>query len=123
MSAPLVIALALLGCHKTTPSKPESKAATAPAVVAPPATPPPKPAQIELPPDEQVLRDTMPEIVRLARMAGYPINPKKFVITKEVDAYEKDECNATVHVNKSWFKVTAVYRRVEDFWKFRGLAD
>jgi hypothetical protein len=80
----------------------------------------------DLPPDGQVLRDTLPYIVRVARLAALPVNPKKFVITKEIDSYEKDECNATVQWSKQGVRpwtVTAVYQRNGDFWKLRTLSN
>jgi hypothetical protein len=113
-----VVAFSLTsGCRET--SAPLTSQPS-PAIVEPPVA---AVRNLDPPADGQVLRDTMPEIVRLARLGRYPINPKKFVITKEADPYEKDECNATVHVNKTWFKVTAVYRRAGDFWKLRGLSN
>lgn len=79
----------------------------------------------ELPPDGQVLRDTMREVVRLARMGCNVTMKDPVVISKKMDPYEKDTCTAVVRTRcGDWsFNVGAHYKREGTFWRLKGVSN
>ena len=79
----------------------------------------------ELPPDGQVLRDTWREVQRLARMGCNVRIKEPRVVSKLIDQYERDECNAIVNTRCGdfSFNVVAVYQRHGSFWKLKGLGN
>jgi hypothetical protein len=87
-------------------------------------TAPPPPKAVEMPPDGQVMRDLEGPLVQLARGLGERARNVR-IVGKQLDEYEKDECNVVVEgkVPGGIVRYVLVYQRNADFWKLRDIQD